>query len=55
MTSVKRVRVETPASAARAGDGRFQFTDAYSVFDWGPMPDTIPRKGASLCTMGADT
>lgn len=55
MTSVKRVRVETPAAASGAGDGRFQFTDAYSVFDWGPMPDTIPRKGASLCAMGADT
>ncbi|ERG88198.1 MAG: phosphoribosylaminoimidazolesuccinocarboxamide (SAICAR) synthase, partial [halophilic archaeon J07HX5] len=31
------------------------FTNAYSVFDWGPMPDKIPRKGPSLCTMGADT
>jgi phosphoribosylaminoimidazole-succinocarboxamide synthase len=29
------------------------FTDEYSVFDWGRMPDTIPEKGASLCTMGA--
>ncbi|MFB6150955.1 MAG: phosphoribosylaminoimidazolesuccinocarboxamide synthase, partial [Haloarculaceae archaeon] len=28
-------------------------TDDYSVFDWGKMPDEIPDKGASLCTMGA--
>ncbi|MFB6134283.1 MAG: phosphoribosylaminoimidazolesuccinocarboxamide synthase, partial [Halanaeroarchaeum sp.] len=35
------------------GRGRFEFTDDYSVFDWGKMPDTIPEKGASLCTMGA--
>ncbi|MFB6140846.1 MAG: phosphoribosylaminoimidazolesuccinocarboxamide synthase, partial [Halosimplex sp.] len=31
----------------------FVFTDDYSVFDWGKMPDRIPDKGASLCTMGA--
>ncbi|WP_418286150.1 phosphoribosylaminoimidazolesuccinocarboxamide synthase [Halorubrum sp. DTA46] len=53
MTSVKEFRVDEPASADRLGRGRFVFTDAYSVFDWGQMPDAIPRKGASLCTMGA--
>jgi len=26
----------------------FEYTDDYSVFDWGKMPDTISRKGASL-------
>jgi phosphoribosylaminoimidazole-succinocarboxamide synthase len=53
MTSVKNVRVEEPATASGLGRGAFVFTDDYSVFDWGKMPDEIPEKGASLCTMGA--
>ncbi len=53
MTSVKNFRVERPATADRLGRGRFEFTDNYSVFDWGKMPDEIPEKGQSLCTMGA--
>ena len=53
MTSVKEFRVDEPASDAGLGRGRFVFTDAYSVFDWGRMPDAVPRKGASLCAMGA--
>ncbi|MES3518396.1 MAG: phosphoribosylaminoimidazolesuccinocarboxamide synthase [Natronomonas sp.] len=53
MTSVKRFRIETPATDTALGRGAFVFTDDYSVFDWGPMPDSIPRKGASLCSMGA--
>lgn len=53
MTSVKEFRVDEPATADGLGRGRFVFTDAYSVFDWGQMPDAIPRKGASLCAMGA--
>ena len=31
----------------------FQFTDAYSVFDWGRMPDAIPHKGEALALMTA--
>ena len=53
MTSVKEFRVEEPATATDLGRGSFAFTDDYSVFDWGKMPDEIPDKGASLCTMGA--
>jgi len=53
MTSVKNFRVDEPASADELGVGAFAFTDDYSVFDWGKMPDEIPDKGASLCTMGA--
>ena len=53
MTSVKEFRVDEPATADRLGRGAFVFTDNYSVFDWGKMPDQIPDKGASLCTMGA--
>ncbi|WP_255197289.1 phosphoribosylaminoimidazolesuccinocarboxamide synthase [Halorarius litoreus] len=53
MTSVKEFRVEEAATPGRLGRGAFVFTDDYSVFDWGKMPDAIPNKGASLCTMGA--
>ena len=53
MTSVKELRVDEAPTDAAAGAGRFVFTDDYSVFDWGKMPDEIPGKGASLCTMGA--
>ena len=53
MTSVKEFRVDREPTNSDLGAGRFVFTDAYSVFDWGQMPDAIPGKGASLCTMGA--
>ncbi|MFC4247959.1 phosphoribosylaminoimidazolesuccinocarboxamide synthase [Natribaculum luteum] len=53
MTSVKEFRIEEEATADSLGQGSFVFTDDYSVFDWGKMPDQIPDKGASLCTMGA--
>ncbi|MFC7176065.1 phosphoribosylaminoimidazolesuccinocarboxamide synthase [Halosegnis marinus] len=53
MTSVKEFRVAEEATPARLGRGAFVFTDDYSVFDWGKMPDAIPNKGAALCAMGA--
>ena len=53
MTSVKEFRVAREPTRSDLGRGRFVFTDRYSVFDWGEMPDHVPRKGASLCTMGA--
>ncbi|OVE84024.1 phosphoribosylaminoimidazolesuccinocarboxamide synthase [Natronolimnobius baerhuensis] len=53
MTSVKEFRIEREATTDSLGAGSFVFTDDYSVFDWGKMPDQIPDKGASLCTMGA--
>jgi phosphoribosylaminoimidazole-succinocarboxamide synthase len=53
MTSVKDFRIEAEPTAEDFGRGSFVFTDDYSVFDWGKMPDQIPQKGASLCTMGA--
>lgn len=31
----------------------FQFTDDYSIFDWGKMPDTIANKGRALAFLGA--
>lgn len=30
----------------------FEFTDDYSVFDWGKMPDTILNKGRALALIG---
>ncbi|WP_121820604.1 phosphoribosylaminoimidazolesuccinocarboxamide synthase [Halostella salina] len=53
MTSVKEFRIEAAATEDELGRGSFVFTDDYSVFDWGKMPDEIPDKGASLCAMGA--
>lgn len=53
VTSVKEIRVDEPPTTTSLGRGRFAFTNDYSVFDWGKMPDPIPAKGASLCTMGA--
>lgn len=53
MTSVKEFRIDREPTPDELGRGSFVFTDQYSVFDWGEMPDLIPQKGASLCTMGA--
>jgi phosphoribosylaminoimidazole-succinocarboxamide synthase len=53
MTSVKEIHVDRAPRESELGHGRFYFTDDYSVFDWGQMPDQIPEKGAALCTMGA--
>lgn len=47
--SVKRVWQPT----YRADCLWFEFTDDYSVFDWGKMPDTIANKGKALTLIGA--
>lgn len=47
--SVKRVY----QAATDPGRLWFEFTDDYSVFDWGKMPDTIANKGRALAVMGA--
>jgi len=53
MGSVKDLSVEKKATEAEAGLGVFKFTDDYSVFDFGKMPDIIPQKGEALCRMAA--
>jgi phosphoribosylaminoimidazole-succinocarboxamide synthase len=53
MSSVKDVEVIKRPTKETMGVGRFHFSDRYSVFDWGEMPDQIEGKGASLCMMGA--
>ncbi len=53
MGSVKDLAVIQKPTQAAMGTGRFLFSDRYSVFDWGEMPDHIEGKGAALCLMGA--
>lgn len=51
--SVKEVYVLREPQGGSPGEGRFVFTDGYSVFDWGQMPQTVPDKGKALCLIGA--
>jgi phosphoribosylaminoimidazole-succinocarboxamide synthase len=53
MGSVKDLEVLKKPTPDVMGLGRFHFSDRYSVFDWGEMPDQIENKGAALCMMGA--
>jgi len=53
MGSVKDLEVIKKPTKDSMGVGRFHFSDRYSVFDWGEMPDQIEGKGAALCLMGA--
>lgn len=53
MGSVKDLEVLRKPTRMKMGVGRFRFSDRYSVFDWGEMPDLIAGKGAALCLMGA--
>jgi phosphoribosylaminoimidazole-succinocarboxamide synthase len=53
MGSVKDLEIIKRPTRKATGVGRFHFSDRYSVFDWGEMPDKIGHKGAALCLMGA--
>ena len=53
MGSVKDLEVIEKPTRDVMGIGRFHFSDRYSVFDWGEMPDHIDGKGEALCLMGA--
>jgi phosphoribosylaminoimidazole-succinocarboxamide synthase len=53
MGSVKDLETLKKPTPDAMGIGRFHFSDRYSVFDWGEMPDQIDSKGAALCLMGA--
>jgi len=46
--SVKNLWVESHPDDNSLGIGSFEFTDDYSVFDWGKMPQTLPDKGEAL-------
>ena len=53
MGSVKDLKVIEQPVGSRSGSGMFTFSDRYSVFDWGEMPDLITNKGKALCLIGA--
>ncbi|MGD8545732.1 MAG: phosphoribosylaminoimidazolesuccinocarboxamide synthase [Candidatus Bathyarchaeota archaeon] len=53
MGSVKDLEIIQRPTEDVMGVGRFHFSDRYSIFDWGEMPDHIEDKGAALCLMGA--
>lgn len=44
------VPLQSPASASAL---IFQYSDAYSVFDWGRMPDLLQGKGEALAVLAA--
>ncbi|MFC9585816.1 phosphoribosylaminoimidazolesuccinocarboxamide synthase [Streptomyces yangpuensis] len=51
--STKNVHVVEPPTAEREGVGVFEYTDHFSVFHHGRMPDPIPGKGEATCRMAA--
>lgn len=53
MGSVKDINVVKEPTDGQLGKARFIFSNRYSVFDWGDMPDDIPGKGESLAMMSA--
>ncbi len=53
MGSVKNLIVKKEPTEDKMGIGVFEFTDDYSVFDYGKMPDKIPHKGEALCRQSA--
>lgn len=53
MGSVKDLEIVKKPTKSAMGIGRFHFSDRYSVFDWGEMPDQIEEKGKALCLMSA--
>ncbi|MFO8109839.1 MAG: phosphoribosylaminoimidazolesuccinocarboxamide synthase [Thermoplasmata archaeon] len=53
MGSVKDLEIIKEPTKDREGVGVFEFSDRYSVFDYGEMPDKIEGKGEALCLIGA--
>ncbi|MFB6810047.1 phosphoribosylaminoimidazolesuccinocarboxamide synthase [Streptomyces sp. NPDC056387] len=49
--STKDLYTLAPPRDGRPGDGILTFTDRYSVYDFGVMPDEIPGKGKASCAM----
>lgn len=52
MGSVKDLKIVKKPESSKMGIGQFVFSDRYSVFDWGEMPDQIPNKGAAITILG---
>ncbi len=53
MGSVKDLKIMEKPTEQEPGRGRFSFSDRYSVFDWGEMPDLIDNKGPAIALLGA--
>ncbi|MCS7249928.1 MAG: phosphoribosylaminoimidazolesuccinocarboxamide synthase [candidate division WOR-3 bacterium] len=53
MGSVKDLVIIKEPKENKSGIGRFIFSDRYSVFDWGEMPDKIEEKGKAICLVSA--
>jgi phosphoribosylaminoimidazole-succinocarboxamide synthase len=51
--STKNLHVIEPPTPTRTGIGVFEYTDHYTVFHYGRMPDAIPGKGEATCRMAA--
>ncbi|WP_372412699.1 phosphoribosylaminoimidazolesuccinocarboxamide synthase [Streptomyces luteireticuli] len=51
--STKNLKVIDPPTATREGVGIFEYTDHFTVFHYGRMPDQIPGKGEATCRMAA--
>jgi phosphoribosylaminoimidazole-succinocarboxamide synthase len=53
MGSVKDLKIIKNPTFETSGEGLFTFSDRYSIFDWGGMPDHIDYKGESIALLGA--
>lgn len=53
MGSVKDINVLKEPTETEMGEAIFVFSDRYSIFDYGGMPDEIEGKGEALCLMAA--
>jgi len=51
--STKNLEIVEPATATREGVAIFEYTDNFTVFHYGRMPDPIPGKGEATCRMAA--
>lgn len=53
--STKDLHLLDKPTATRTGVGAFDYTDHYTVFHYGRMPDAIPGKGEACARMAAHT
>lgn len=53
MGSAKDLFIVKKPEINKPGNGNLAFSDRYSVFDWGRMPDNIKHKGEVHCLIGA--
>lgn len=51
--STKNLHIVEPPTPTQTGIGIFEYTDNYTVFHYGRMPDPIPGKGEATCRMAA--